>query len=41
MELTGLMFYAVAFLITGGIYAILCLALNIQWGMGTCWVNEA
>lgn len=34
MELTGLMFYAVAFLIAGGIYAILCLALNIQWGMG-------
>jgi branched-chain amino acid transport system permease protein len=34
MELTGLIFYAVAFLIAGGIYAILCLALNIQWGMG-------
>jgi branched-chain amino acid transport system permease protein len=34
MELTGLVFYAVAFLIAGGIYAILCLALNIQWGMG-------
>jgi branched-chain amino acid transport system permease protein len=34
MDLTGLVFYAVAFLIAGGIYAILCLALNIQWGMG-------
>lgn len=34
MEWTGLMFYFVSFLIAGGIYAILCLALNIQWGMG-------
>lgn len=34
MELTGLFFYFVGFLIAGGIYAILCLALNIQWGMG-------
>jgi branched-subunit amino acid ABC-type transport system permease component len=34
MEWTGLMFYGVSFLIAGGIYAILCLALNIQWGMG-------
>ncbi len=34
MELTGLMFFLVGFLIAGGIYAILCLALNIQWGMG-------
>jgi len=34
MELTGLLFYAVSLLIAGGIYAILCLALNIQWGMG-------
>ena len=34
MELTGLMFYLVSVLIAGGIYAILCLALNIQWGMG-------
>jgi branched-chain amino acid transport system permease protein len=34
MELTGLLFYLVGFLIAGGIYAILCLALNIQWGMG-------
>jgi branched-chain amino acid transport system permease protein len=34
MDATGLLFYAVAFLIAGGIYAILCLALNIQWGMG-------
>lgn len=34
MELTGLFFYLVSVLIAGGIYAILCLALNIQWGMG-------
>jgi len=34
MELTGLFFYGVSVLIAGGIYAILCLALNIQWGMG-------
>lgn len=34
MELTGLFFYLVAFLILGGIYAILCLALNVQWGFG-------
>lgn len=34
MELTGLIFYAISLLIAGGIYAILCLALNIQWGMG-------
>jgi branched-chain amino acid transport system permease protein len=34
MELTGLLFYGVSILIAGGIYAILCLALNIQWGMG-------
>ncbi|MCB1377207.1 MAG: branched-chain amino acid ABC transporter permease [Alphaproteobacteria bacterium] len=34
MELTGLFFYLVSILIAGGIYAILCLALNIQWGMG-------
>jgi branched-chain amino acid transport system permease protein len=34
MEWTGLMFFAVGFLIAGGIYAILALALNIQWGMG-------
>jgi branched-chain amino acid transport system permease protein len=34
MELSGLLFYAVGFLIAGGIYAILCLALNVQWGMG-------
>ncbi|QDG77358.1 branched-chain amino acid ABC transporter permease [Labrenzia sp. PHM005] len=34
MELTGLFFYVVSLLIAGGIYAILCLALNIQWGMG-------
>src|SRR3954447_12616044 len=34
MELQGLAFYLVGFLIAGGIYAILCLALNVQWGMG-------
>ena len=34
MELTGLFFYVVGLLIAGGIYALLCLALNIQWGMG-------
>lgn len=34
MELTGLFFYLVSLLIAGGIYSLLCLALNIQWGMG-------
>lgn len=34
MEMTGLFFYLVSVLIAGGIYAILCLALNVQWGMG-------
>lgn len=34
MELEGLFYYLVAFLIMGGIYAVLCLALNVQWGMG-------
>jgi branched-chain amino acid transport system permease protein len=34
MDPTGLFFYLVGFLIAGGIYAVLCLALNIQWGMG-------
>ncbi|MGE3831694.1 MAG: branched-chain amino acid ABC transporter permease, partial [Parvibaculaceae bacterium] len=34
MELSGLAFYLVGFLIAGGIYAVLCLALNVQWGMG-------
>lgn len=34
MEWTGLLFYGVSFLIAGGIYAILYLALNIQWGLG-------
>ncbi|MEZ5925798.1 MAG: branched-chain amino acid ABC transporter permease [Hyphomicrobiaceae bacterium] len=34
MHWTGLLFYLVGFLIAGGIYAILCLALNVQWGMG-------
>ncbi|WP_136658777.1 branched-chain amino acid ABC transporter permease [Nitratireductor sp. XY-223] len=33
-EITGLLFYLVSVLIAGGIYALLCLALNIQWGMG-------
>ncbi|TMJ41296.1 MAG: branched-chain amino acid ABC transporter permease [Alphaproteobacteria bacterium] len=34
MDPIGLLFYLVAFLIFGGIYAILCLALNVQWGFG-------
>lgn len=34
MEITGLAFYLVNILIAGGIYAVLCLALNVQWGMG-------
>jgi branched-chain amino acid transport system permease protein len=34
MAWSGLLFYLVGFLIAGGIYAILCLALNVQWGMG-------
>ncbi|MEM8915786.1 MAG: branched-chain amino acid ABC transporter permease, partial [Pseudomonadota bacterium] len=34
MELTGLFFYLVSVLIAGGIYAVICLGLNIQWGMG-------
>ncbi|WP_119392617.1 branched-chain amino acid ABC transporter permease [Taklimakanibacter lacteus] len=34
MDPVGLFFYLVAFLIFGGIYAILCLALNVQWGYG-------
>ena len=34
MDPTGLLFYLVGFLIAGGIYAILCLALNVQWGYG-------
>ena len=34
MDATGLFFYLISFLIAGGIYAVLCLALNIQWGMG-------
>jgi branched-chain amino acid transport system permease protein len=34
MDALGLLFYLVAFLIAGGIYAVLCLALNVQWGYG-------
>jgi branched-chain amino acid transport system permease protein len=34
MELAGLGYYLVGFLIAGGLYALMCLALNIQWGMG-------
>jgi branched-chain amino acid transport system permease protein len=34
MDSIGLLFYLVGFLIFGGIYAILCLALNVQWGFG-------
>ena len=34
MELHGLLQYLVGLLIAGGIYALLCLALNVQWGYG-------
>jgi branched-chain amino acid transport system permease protein len=34
MDPVGLFFYLVSFLIAGGIYAVLCLALNVQWGYG-------
>lgn len=34
MELSGLLFYLVSFLTMAGIYAVICLALNIQWGFG-------
>jgi branched-chain amino acid transport system permease protein len=34
MDLYGLTQYLVGFLIAGGIYALLCLALNVQWGFG-------
>ncbi|SDQ21428.1 branched-chain amino acid ABC transporter permease [Pseudovibrio sp. Tun.PSC04-5.I4] len=34
MELAGLFFYFVSFLTMAGIYAVICLALNIQWGFG-------
>lgn len=34
MDATGLLFYAVGFLIAGGIYAVISLALNVQWGYG-------
>lgn len=34
MDPVGLLFFLVGFLIMGGIYAILCLALNVQWGYG-------
>ncbi len=34
MDPVGLFFYFVSFLIAGGIYAVLCLALNVQWGYG-------
>jgi branched-chain amino acid transport system permease protein len=34
MQAYGLLQYLVSFLIAGGIYALLCLALNIQWGFG-------
>lgn len=30
----GLMLYAIGVLTMGGIYAILCLGLNVQWGVG-------
>ncbi len=34
MEISGLLFYLVGFLTMGGIYAVLSLALNMQWGFG-------
>ena len=34
MDASGILFYLIGFLTMGGIYAILCLALNIQWGFG-------
>src|SRR4051812_20952718 len=34
MDPIGLLFYAIGFLIAGGIYAIISLALNVQWGYG-------
>ena len=34
MQLDGIIFYLIAFLTMSGIYAILCLALNMQWGFG-------
>lgn len=34
MDPVGLLFFLVGFLIMAGIYAILCLALNVQWGYG-------
>ncbi len=34
MTADGLFFYFVAFMTMSGIYAILCLALNMQWGFG-------
>ncbi len=32
MELTGILAYTTFFAITAGIYALLCLGLNVQWG---------
>lgn len=34
MDPVSLLFFLVGFLIMAGIYAILCLALNVQWGYG-------
>jgi branched-chain amino acid transport system permease protein len=34
MEISGLFFYLVSFLTMAGIYAVICIALNIQWGFG-------
>lgn len=34
MALYDLLQYLIGFLIAGGIYALLCLALNVQWGYG-------
>ena len=34
MDVYGVLQYLVGFLIAGGIYALLCLALNVQWCYG-------
>ncbi len=34
MSAEGIAFYLVGFLTMGGIYAVLCIALNMQWGFG-------
>lgn len=34
MALDGILFYFISFMTMAGIYAVLCLALNMQWGFG-------